>query len=393
MESLIETSLKQKLTELEFVNTAVNTFELDKNPENKPKQVVGLVYSQVKPTPRENPRLVCLSEPALRLLDLNKKSVEKDPKSPLYFSGNEILPGSIPIAHNYCGHQFGSFAGQLGDGRAITLGDIKNKAGELWELQLKGSGVTPYSRFADGKAVLRSSVREFLCSEALWALGIPTTRAASLVVTDSLAERDPYYSGDKIMEKCAIVMRLAPSLWRFGSFEIFKPLDKFTNSKGPSHGLEKTLMPKMLDFVLNNYYTDISQSIKDRNEAYVEMYKEIVRRTAQLVAFWQCYGFCHGVLNTDNMSILGLTIDFGPFGWMDYFDEDFICNHSDEHGRYSYKNQPEICKWNLIKLAEAISPIVDEKKTQSYLDENYDIIYKDKYYSVMRKKIGAYRFI
>jgi len=356
--------------------------------------VKGFNYSRVKPTPKENPRIVSLSPPALSLLDLDSSQIEKDHDSVLYLSGNKDISNSEPIAHCYCGFQFGSFAGQLGDGRAITLGDIKNQRGELWELQLKGSGLTPYSRFADGKAVLRSSIREYLCSEALWALGIPTTRAASLIVSDTVAERDPMENGKVIMEKCAVVMRLAPSFWRFGSFEIFKGIDEESGRRGPSNGLEKEMMPSMLDYLLVNYFPDIQRLEKEkgylREDCWLEMYYEIARRTASLVALWQCYGFCHGVLNTDNMSILGLTIDFGPFGFIDYFDKGFICNHSDESGRYSYENQPNIGKWNLNKLAEALQSHLPVEKMKEFVSQNYDKVYREHYFTKMREKLGFY---
>lgn len=384
--------LKSRLNELKFVNSAFNSLPIDSSLENKPREVVGYNYSQVTPTATKNPKTLSLSREALELLDLDKDGLLEDSDTPYYLSGNKILPDSKPIAHNYCGHQFGVFAGQLGDGRAITLGDIKNERGELWELQLKGAGQTPYSRFADGKAVLRSSIREYLCSEAMWALRIPTTRAASLIVTETLAERDPLYTGDRIYEKCAIVMRLAPTFWRFGTFEIFKPLEMTSGRKGPSFGLEKELLPKMLNYLLENHYNEIyrDQSLSKFEEKCLEMYKKIVNLTAELVALWQAYGFCHGVLNTDNMSVLGLTIDYGPFGWMDYFNYDHICNHSDESGRYSYRNQPEICKWNLFKLAEALKPAVDFTKMKSYLYKEYDEIYKKAYYDKMRARLGLF---
>ena len=257
--------------------------------------------------------------------------------------------------------------------------------GEIWELQLKGAGKTPYSRTADGKAVLRSSIREFLCSEAMWALGIPTTRAASLVLTDTLAERDPLYTGEVIDENCAIVMRVAPTFWRFGSFEIFK---------GPSQGLEKDLMPLMIEYILKYHYPEFLEKEKSQNwkreDTVYEVYCEITKRTAKLVALWQCYGFMHGVLNTDNMSILGLTIDYGPFGWMDFFNQGHICNHSDQGGRYSYENQPSICEWNLMKLADAFKHAADFTKMSTYCKENYDKLYNECYYSKMREKVHQF---
>jgi uncharacterized protein YdiU (UPF0061 family) len=371
------------LTQIEWANTQIKNLPIEENPTNRPHKVIGYNYSYVTPEKRLNPRIVALSEPCLEMLEIDPKTVEKDPESAEYLCGNKLLAGSKPIAHNYCGYQFGSWAEQLGDGRAITIGDLYNSKGELYELQFKGSGQTPYSRFADGKAVLRSSVREFLCSEAMWALGIPTTRAASLIVTDTLADRDLLYNGNVIKEKCAVVLRVAPTFWRFGSFEIFK---------GPSAGKEHEMLPKMLDYLLTHHFKDI-MNMEDvnkwsRSDLYYEMYCEIARRTAQMVAMWQCYGFMHGVLNTDNMSALGLTIDFGPFGWMDYMNKQHICNHSDKGGRYSYENQPSICKWNLGKLAEAWKPAGNGSKMFQYLKENYDTLYNTFYYGKMREKLG-----
>lgn len=232
-------------------------------------------------------------------------------------------------------------------------------------MQLKGAGQTPYSRFADGRAVLRSSIREYLCSEAMHFLRIPTSRAASLIVSDTRVKRDPVYSGKVIWEKCAVVCRVAPTFFRFGSFEVFKGMDKLSGSKGPSTGLQGQLMPKMLEFVIKNYFPEIySTNQNDTDQMYFEFYKEVVRRTARLVALWQCYGYCHGVLNTDNMSILGLTIDYGPYAFMEHFNPEFICNYSDKEGRYSYENQPKMVKWNCKKLGEALHPFVNEEQSK-----------------------------
>eukprot|EP00347_Sterkiella_histriomuscorum_P006137 403353926 len=379
-------------TPLNFVNTAFNHFEIDENPGNKIRQVPGYVYSKVTPTPLKNPCIVSLSPKCLELLDLKYDDIMQNDKfKKLYaelFSGNKLLQGSIPISHNYCGHQFGVFAGQLGDGRAITLGDIRNNKQETWELQLKGAGQTPYSRHADGRAVLRSSIREYLCSEAMFFLGVPTSRAASLIVSDTKVQRDPLYSGNVINEKCAVVMRLAPTFFRFGSFEIFKEKDKYSGSKGPSHGMQEEMMPQMLEFLFKNYYPEIyygEQNLQDQTRAY---FHEITRRTVDLVALWQTVGYVHGVLNTDNMSALGLTIDYGPYGFMEHFNPKFIPNYSDKEGRYSYENQPSICKWNLGKLAEALSPFLDEEESKQYLEENYDKLYSARFLEIMSKKLG-----
>lgn len=376
---------KRNMSNLKFDNSALRILPVDPIKENYVREVPSACFSRVSPTPVENPRLVAFSEDALKLLELDLEEVKK-PEFAEYMSGNKNPPGSDPSAHCYCGHQFGNFAGQLGDGRAISLGEVVNSKGERWEIQLKGAGKTPYSRDADGRAVLRSSIREFLCSEALFYLGIPTTRAGTLVISDSLALRDPQYSGHVIQEKCCIVTRIAPSFMRFGSFEIFKDVDPLTRRRGPSVGDTK-LKKKMLDYIIEYHFPEIHNSNVDEETKYTMFYTEVVKRTAILVAEWQAVGFCHGVLNTDNLSILGLTIDYGPFGFMDAFNPDHICNGSDHDGRYSYKNQPKICKWNLEKFAEALSDLLPLSKSAKEL-EKYDEIYSSHYYSKMRKKLG-----
>ena len=330
-------NLKKNFRETKFENSQVKNLLVGSlSDPNKSQQTPKINYAIVKPTPLKNPRLLCLSNLCSGFLGYDCECLLEDKETTEFLCGNILIPESTPIAHCYCGHQFGIFAGQLGDGRAITLGDlydIDNK--ELWEIQLKGSGLTPYSRFADGRAVLRSSIREFLCSEHLWSLGIPTTRALSLVGSESKVARDPLYNGRVIQEECCVVSRVAPSFFRFGSFEIFKDYDELSGSKGPSVGMESQMLPKMLDYIAEYHYKDLWSKYKGK-DLYLNMFKLIVIRTAVLSAYWQCYGFCHGVLNTDNMSILGLTIDFGPFGFLEYFDPGFICNHSDRNGRYSY---------------------------------------------------------
>jgi len=207
-------------------------------------------------------------------------------------------------------------------------------------------------------------------------LGIPTTRAASLVVSDKTqVVRDKLYNGNAKMEKCAVVLRVAPTFLRFGSFEIFKPECSVTGRSGPSSGLKNTMMPKMLDYLVENFYPEIKESFKDPVEQYKVMFEEVVQRTAVMAAHWQSVGFCHGVLNTDNMSMLGLTIDFGPYGWMEHFNKDYICNHSDDKGRYRYEAQDEICKTNLIFLAQALDPVVPLKDTKAFVEANYSRMY------------------
>ncbi|KAM4037787.1 protein adenylyltransferase SelO, mitochondrial [Anomaloglossus baeobatrachus] len=350
------------------------------------RQVPGACFSPVRPSPVQEPRVVALSPPALALLGL-QLGEEDEEEAAMYFSGNRLLPGSQPAAHCYCGHQFGNFAGQLGDGAAMYLGEVINPDGERWEVQLKGAGLTPYSRQADGRKVLRSSIREFLCSEAMSHLGIPSTRAASCVTSDSTVVRDIFYDGHPKNEKCTIVLRVAETFLRFGSFEIFKPTDEYTGRHGPSVN-RNDIRIQMLDYVIGTFYPDIQEKCGEKTERNAEFFREITKRTARLVAEWQCVGFCHGVLNTDNMSIVGVTIDYGPYGFLDRYDPEHICNGSDNMGRYAYNKQPEICKWNLGKLAEALAPELPLDRSQKILEEEYDVEFQRHYLQKMRRKLG-----
>jgi uncharacterized protein YdiU (UPF0061 family) len=321
-----------KLENSQFKKLLINKLDDPKKSQSTPK----CHYSIIEPTPIKNPRLISLSNLSCEFLGYDYELLLKDNETPIYLSGNQLVPNSTPISHCYCGHQFGIFAGQLGDGRAITLGDTYDvDNNELWEIQLKGAGLTPYSRFADGRAVLRSSIREFLCSEHLYALGIPTSRALSLIGSESTVARDPLYNGRVINEECCVVSRLAPTFIRFGSFEIFKDYDELTGHSGPSVGMESEMLPMLLDYIAEYHFIGLWGKFKGE-ELYKQMFEQIVIRTATLAAYWQSYGFTHGVLNTDNMSVLGLTIDFGPFGFLEFFDPGFICNHSDKNGRYCY---------------------------------------------------------
>jgi len=290
-------------------------------------------------------------------------------------AGSRVLPGSVPMAHRYGGHQFGYWANQLGDGRAILLGEYLNNKGERWELQLKGSGPTPYSRFADGRAVLRSSVREFLCSEAMHYLGVPTSRAATLVVSDDPIPRDIFYNGNVKNERGAVVLRLAPTWFRFGSFEILA-IKK-----------EKDELRQLADFVLSNSFSHIEESGED---GYLAMFAEVVEKTANMIAKWTSVGFAHGVLNTDNMSIFSVTIDYGPFGFIDAYDPHFIPNRSDDEGRYDLENQANIGLWNLKKLAMALTPLIslERLKELEMILEGYEETYKKELLNIYRAKLG-----
>ncbi|KAK2500309.1 hypothetical protein MC885_015506 [Smutsia gigantea] len=394
------------LAGLRFDNRALRALPMETPPSgpeggpSAPRLVPGACFSRVRPAPLHQPRLVALSEPALALLGLdvppNDNAAREareacEAEAALFFSGNALLPGAEPAAHCYCGHQFGQFAGQLGDGAAMYLGEVCTAAGERWELQLKGAGPTPFSREADGRKVLRSSIREFLCSEAMFHLGIPTTRAGACITSQSTVVRDMFYDGNPKYEKCTVVLRIASTFLRFGSFEIFKPADEHTGRSGPSVG-RNDIRVQMLDYVIGTFYPEIqaahgSHSVQ-RNAAF---FREVTRRTARMVAEWQCVGFCHGVLNTDNMSIVGLTIDYGPFGFMDRYDPDHVCNASDNTGRYSYSKQPEVCKWNLQKLAEALEPELPHELGKAILAEEFDTTFHRHYLQKMRRKLGLVR--
>lgn len=298
----------------------------------------GLPQARVEPTPLPDPRLVLFNPAVAALIDLPASS-RVQPALTHALAGNARLPGSLPIATAYGGHQFGVWAGQLGDGRAILLGQVRNALGEPWEVQLKGAGRTPYSRGADGRAVLRSSLREYLCSEAMAGLGVPTTRALSLVVSPQPVRRER-------IETAAVVARVAPSLLRFGHFEWLDYLQR------------PDLLRALADEVIDQHYPQFAGA----DDRYPRWLTEVVERTARLMAQWQTLGFCHGVMNTDNFSILGLTLDYGPFGFIDGFDAGHVCNHSDEGGRYAYNRQPGIGQWNCAQLLNACLPLLADDR-------------------------------
>ncbi|HEX7955147.1 MAG TPA: YdiU family protein, partial [Burkholderiales bacterium] len=309
------------------------------------RQVHGALYSRVEPTPVAAPRLIAWSREVAELLDIDAADIAA-PAFAQVFSGNALLEGMQPYAANYGGHQFGNWAGQLGDGRAITLGEIINGRKERWELQLKGAGPTPYSRSADGRAVLRSSIREFLCSEAMHHLGVPTTRALSLVATGEAVVRDMFYDGHPKAEPGAIVCRVAPSFIRFGNFEL------------PASRDDHELLNRLVDFTIRRDFAELAGAHTEIDEAVrAEWFAQVCERTARTVAHWMRVGFVHGVMNTDNMSILGLTIDYGPYGWIDDFDPDWTPNTTDAHGRrYRFGQQAQVAYWNLGQLANALVP-------------------------------------
>jgi len=319
--------------------------------------------TSVLPEPIAEPRLVVASEAALGLLDLAPAETDQ----PLFaelFSGHKLWAEAEPRAMVYSGHQFGSYNPRLGDGRGLLLGEVYNDAGEHWDLHLKGAGQTPYSRMGDGRAVLRSSIREFLASEALHALRIPTSRAACVIGSNTPVWRETE-------ERAAMVLRLAQSHVRFGSLEYF------FYTKQPEQ------LKQLAEHVLSMHYPECLV----QPEPHLAMFRTIVERQAELIAKWQAYGFCHGVMNTDNMSILGITFDFGPFAFLDDFDQHFICNHSDHEGRYSFSNQVPIGQWNLSALAQALTPFVSVEALREAL-ELFLPIYQAHYLDLMRRRLG-----
>lgn len=334
--------------------------------ENKFVSLPGEFYTRLMPTPLNEPYLIAVSKPMMKSIGLNPIFIDK--KFCDIFTGNQILADSQPLASVYSGHQFGVWAGQLGDGRAILLGDVAaSDHRHRLEVQLKGSGMTPYSRMGDGRAVLRSSVREFLCSEAMEGLGIPTSRALCITGSDQYVMREE-------PETSAVVTRLAPSFIRFGSFEHW-----YYNNRPEQ-------LQILADFVIENYFPELQTA----TSPYQALLAEVTKRTAELMAHWQSVGFMHGVMNTDNMSILGLTLDYGPFGFMESFDPKHICNHTDQQGRYSYQMQPTMGQWNCHALGQAMLPLIgDVKKTQEALSD-YKRHYDDKYDELMHKKFGLF---
>lgn len=325
---------------------------------------LGDVFStEVMPQPLHAPRLVIASEAAMALLDLDP-AVKDDPLFAELFSGHKLWSTAEPRAMVYSGHQFGGYNPRLGDGRGLLLGEVVNEAGEHWDLHLKGAGKTPYSRMGDGRAVLRSSIREFLASEHLHALGIPSSRALCVTGSDTPVYRER-------QERGAMLLRLAPSHVRFGHFEFFYYTRQHDELK------------QLLDHVVESHFAECLE----HPEPYHSFFREVLERTAELIAYWQAYGFCHGVMNTDNMSILGITFDFGPYAFLDDFDARFICNHSDDAGRYSYENQVPIAHWNLAALAQALTPLIAIEQLRETMNL-FLPIYEAAWLDLMRRRLG-----
>jgi uncharacterized protein YdiU (UPF0061 family) len=359
---------------MRFENTFVEALPGDHSGNVQPRQVHGALYSLVQPTPVSKPGLIAYSHDMAQRLEL--ESALSDPQFIQVLAGNRVIDGVKPYAANYGGHQFGHWAGQLGDGRAITIGELVNAQGERWELQLKGAGPTPYSRTADGRAVLRSSIREFLCSEAMFHLGIPTTRALSLVLTGESVVRDMFYDGHPRDEPGAIVCRVAPSFIRFGNFEL------------PTARGDAQLLEQLIDFTLRRDFPELARN-PDRTAMRANWFAEVCRRTAVMIVHWMRVGFVHGVMNTDNMSILGLTIDYGPYGWIDNFDPDWTPNTTDaETRRYRFGQQPQIAYWNLLQLANALSPAFSDEAPLNAGLQLYADTFNDQYRRTLGAKAG-----
>ncbi len=363
------------LNKLRLNQTFTSALDGERGTGSMSRQVANAMWSEVAPTPPREPRLIAWVPEMAQLLGIDIASEPELAAS--IFTGAQPVNGSLPYAMRYGGHQFGNWAGQLGDGRAIALGELQDTNKQTWTLQLNGAGPTPYSRQGDGYAVLRSSVREYLCSEAMFHLGIPTTRSLTLCLTGEDIERDVFYNGNVETEQGAILCRAAESFVRFGSFEIHA-----------AHR-EDDQLKQLADYVITRHYPHLVSG-KPSIDTYQQWFNELLERTAHLVAHWQRVGFVHAVMNTDNMSILGQTIDYGPYGWLEEYDLRWTPNFVDLQGRrYSYGNQPRIALWNLYRLANAILPLFDDN-TEPLEDvlSRYEPLYENLWNDTRAAKIG-----
>ncbi len=376
--------ITEAFSRLSWCTAFTDGLPLDPDAENhgvaRNRQVLGAVYSPARPETAPNPELLASSADLAAELGLN---LSLDSPSDIHliaqvFSGNTPLAPTVPYATCYGGHQFGHWAGQLGDGRAMTLGHLRVPDGSTREIQLKGAGRTPYSRTADGKAVLRSSVREFLCSEAMHHLGVPTTRALTLVTTGESVVRDPFYDGHPRYEPGAIVCRVAPSFLRFGHYQIHAARE------------DGNTLQTLVDFTLQNYFPTVHQHARDRGlHPVVVWFEEVCRSTAIMVAHWMRVGFVHGVMNTDNMSIHGLTIDYGPYGWLEGYDPNWTPNTTDLPGRrYSFGRQPAVAGWNLQRFAQALYPRVGKSEPLDAALQVYADTFDREHRNMVAAKLG-----
>ena len=364
------------LGDLVFDNRFTDELPADPSTEVRPRQVHHAAYSRVQPTPTEKPQLIAHSPEMADALGFDAATVQSEEFAAV-FSGNALVAGMDPYAMAYAGHQFGNWAGQLGDGRAIALGEMIGADGNHHTLQLKGAGLTPYSRTADGRAVLRSSVREFLCSEAMHHLGVPTTRALSLCTTGDQVLRDMFYDGHAQFEPGAVVCRVAPSFIRFGNFELFASRE------------ETDELRQLLDHTVRHHFPHLLGSGDPGPDEYVAMLREVIDTTVEMIVHWQRVGFVHGVMNTDNMSIHGLTIDYGPYGWLEDYDPDWTPNTTDAGGkRYRYGYQPPIAQWNLLRLANAFFPAVGATEPLQEAMDTFAPLFEERWHAMLAAKMG-----
>lgn len=366
---------------LTFDNRFSNELPADSIKDNTRRQVHNACFSWVEPTKVSAPTLISFSKETAELLDLSDNDCNDD-QFLQTFVGNSLLEGMQPYAMCYGGHQFGNWAGQLGDGRAINLGEIVNAKVEHWALQLKGAGPTPYSRTADGLAVLRSSVREYICSEAMHHLGVPTTRALSLINTGEQVMRDIMYNGNAAYEPGTVVCRISPSFVRFGSFQIFSARDQFDELRQLTEVTIKHHFPELLD-----------KHEAGSKELILAWFNEVCQRTVTMIVHWMRVGFVHGVMNTDNMSILGLTIDYGPYGWLDDFNPEWTPNTTDaQNRRYRFSQQPNIALWNCYQLANSLYPLIEDTESLEAILNSFQQAYQDQRNDMMSSKLGFEKF-
>ena len=364
-----------------FDNRLIKQLPADIDTKNYCRSVNNAAYSYVQPTTSRAPSLIAVSQQLAKSLGFTKSDLHSERFSQM-MTGNLILAGMTPYSLCYGGHQFGQWAGQLGDGRAINLGELSTATIGQQTLQLKGAGKTPYSRNADGKAVLRSSIREFLCSEAMFHLHIPTTRALSLCFTGEETLRDMMYDGNPAIEPCAVVCRVSSSFLRFGSIEL------------PASRGEQALVKQLVEFCINNDFKHLRPVNGIFNgETYLQWFSEVCERTAELIVHWMRVGFVHGVMNTDNMSLIGETIDYGPYGWIDNFDLNWTANTSDAfEKRYRFGNQAQIGQWNLAQLANAILPLIGQTEPLQAIIDSYAVNYQHKWAEMMTAKLGLQNY-
>ena len=363
-----------KMKNLKIKNRFTAELPADPDLTNEIRQVKDTLFSYVNPVKPSSPKLIHASQEVAELVGISKDEIQSEEFLNV-FSGKEILPESHPYAMCYAGHQFGNWAGQLGDGRAINLMEVENN-NQFYTLQLKGAGKTPYSRTADGLAVLRSSIREYLCAEAMHYLGVPTTRSLSLALSGDQVLRDILYNGNPAYEKGAIVCRVAPSFIRFGSFEMLTARNELKNLK------------QFVEYTIQHYFPEIKGEPK---EQYLQFFQKVADTTREMILHWQRVGFVHGVMNTDNMSIHGITIDYGPYGWLENYDPDWTPNTTDsQNRRYRFGNQPQVAQWNLFQLANSLYPLVNEAAPLEKILDSFMTEFKNDYKTMFLSKLGIF---